>query len=452
MLEKAGWDYWRIGTLSHCKPKYHKHIPGSPELRFPDRESLLMAFENIKIVVGTIASLGADHSILHLGKRFDSAIVDEASQVLEPQLLSLFCAPDDDAPREPLIGKFVLVGDDKQLPAVVQQSVETSAVQEESLRAIHLTNCRNSLFMRLKELSGLREELFGKMGKQYRMHEDIASFPNKYFYEGLDVGDIIRQKIQLPPAPFRATPFEKYVLSTRLGFFPIIAPEIGKNAKSNEAEAFVCAEVVRVMLEKGTKYAETGRSTLTPKDIGIIAPFRSQLATIRNRLEKVLPDSDMVRDIMVDTVERYQGSERPVIIFSAVVSKKSQFNALSPTDDEERKIESDKKLNVAITRAKEQFFLVGDRRLLFGLPSYKALIEEIETSYGAHYPKEPLAKFVEVKKAEDMAELAAQEQAMSESRDPVPEPTVPTGTAQCPNPQKRTLWSRFLNFIGVENA
>ena len=284
------------------------------------------------------------------------------------------------------------------------------------------------------------------------MHEDIASFPNKYFYEGLDVGDIIRQKIQLPPAPFRATPFEKYVLSTRLGFFPIIAPEIGKNAKSNEAEAFVCAEVVRVMLEKGTKYAETGRSTLTPKDIGIIAPFRSQLATIRNRLEKVLPDSDMVRDIMVDTVERYQGSERPVIIFSAVVSKKSQFNALSPTDDEERKIESDKKLNVAITRAKEQFFLVGDRRLLFGLPSYKALIEEIETSYGAHYPKEPLAKFVEVKKAEDMAELAAQEQAMSESRDPVPEPTVPTGTAQCPNPQKRTLWSRFLNFIGVENA
>lgn len=452
MLEKAGWDYWRIGTLSHCKPKYHKHIPGSPELRFSDRESLLMAFENIKIVVGTIASLGADHSILHLGKRFDSAIVDEASQVLEPQLLSLFCAPDDEAPREPLIGKFVLVGDDKQLPAVVQQSVETSAVQEESLRAIRLTNCRNSLFMRLKELSGLRKELFGKMGKQYRMHEDIASFPNKYFYEGLDVGDIIRQKIQLPPAPFRATPFEKYVLSTRLGFFPIIAPEIGKNAKSNEAEAFVCAEVVRVMLEKGTKYAETGRSTLTPKDIGIIAPFRSQLATIRNRLEKVLPDSDMVRDIMVDTVERYQGSERPVIIFSAVVSKKSQFNALSPTDDEERKIESDKKLNVAITRAKEQFFLVGDRRLLFGLPSYKALIEEIETSYGAHYPKEPLAKFVEVKKAEDMAELAAQEQAMSESRDPVPEPTVPTGTAQCPNPQKRTLWSRFLNFIGVENA
>ncbi len=426
MLERAGWDYWRIGALSHCKPKYHKHIPGSPELRFPDGESLLMAFENIKIVVGTIASLGADHSILHLGKRFDSAIVDEASQVLEPQLLSLFCAPDDDASREPLIGKFVLVGDDKQLPAVVQQSVETSAVQEESLRAIHLTNCRHSLFMRLKELSGMREELFGKMGRQFRMHEDIARFPNKYFYEGLEVGDDVRQKAPLPPAPFRATPFEKYILSTRLGFFPVIAPEIGKNAKSNEAEAFVCAEAVRVLLEKGTKYAESGRDKLTPKDIGIIAPFRSQLATVRSRLEKVLPDSAMVKDIMVDTVERYQGSERPVIIFSAVVSKKSQFGALSPTDEEDRRIESDKKLNVALTRAKEQFFLIGDRRLLFGLPSYKALIEEIESSYGAHYPKEPLAKFVAVKKT-----VSAEAQ---------------------PHAKKKSLWDRFRSFLGLGDA
>ncbi len=453
MLDRAGWDYWRIGTLSHCKAKYHKHIPGSAQLRFDNRESLLMAFENIKIVVGTISSLGADHSILHLGKRFDSAIVDEASQILEPQLLSLFCAPDDEAPREPLIGKFVLVGDDKQLPAVVQQSVETSAVTEESLRSIHLTNCRNSLFMRLKELSGEREELFGKMGVQYRMHEDIARFPNKYFYENLGVGDIVRQAASLPPAPFRASPFEKYVLSTRTGFFPVIAPEIGKNVKSNDAEAFICAEIVRVLLDKGTKYSDGGRERLVARDIGIIAPFRSQLATIRVRLEKVLGDVSLVKDIMIDTVERYQGSERPVIIFSAVVSKKSQFNALSPSEDDERKIESDKKLNVAITRAKEQFFLIGDRRLLFGLPSYKALIDEIEASYGAHYPKEPLAKYVAEKKTEEVvtsqgeSSLQSPEQSAEQSAEQSTESYVAT-TAESVG-KKKTLWSRFLAFIGV---
>ena len=451
MLDKAGWDYWRIGALSHCKAKYHKHIPGSAELRFSDRESLLMAFENIRIVVGTISSLGADHSILHLGKRFDSAIVDEASQILEPQLLSLFCASDDGAPREPLIGKFVLVGDDKQLPAVVQQSVETSAVTEESLRAIHLTNCRNSLFLRLKELSGQREELFGKMGYQYRMHEDIARFPNKYFYENLGVGDIVRQTASLPPAPFRASPFEKYVLSTRTGFFPTIAPEIGKNAKSNDAEAFICAEIVRVLLDKGTKFSDAGRVRLAAKDIGIIAPFRSQIATIRVRLEKVLGDVALVKDIMIDTVERYQGSERPVIIFSAVVSKKSQFNALSPTEDEERKVESDKKLNVAITRAKEQFFLIGDRRLLLGLPSYKALIDEIETSYGAHYPKEPLAKYVAESKTVEEVEVFVREQTESDSLESsVVQQIVPTIYPDIQSSKKKkSLWSRFLCFIGI---
>lgn len=437
MLDRAGWDYWRIGAVSHCKRKYHRHILGSAELRFTNRESLLAAFEKIKIVVGTISSLGADHSILHLGKRFDSAIVDEASQILEPQILSLFCAPDDDSPEEPLIGKFVFVGDDKQLPAVVVQSVESSAVTEESLREIHLTNCRNSLFQRLKEISGQKEELFGKMGFQFRMHEDIARFPNKYFYENLGVGDSNRQCALLPSPLPRATPFEKYVLATRMGFFPIIAPEIGKNAKSNNIEAMICAETVRVLLDKGTKFSEDGRVRLLAKDIGIIAPFRCQIATIRTYLEKVLRDAKLVNEIMIDTVERYQGSERPVIIFSAVVSKNSQLSALSPSEEEERTIESDKKLNVAITRAKEQFFLTGDRNLLSKLPSYKALITEIETNYGTHYPKDLIAEYIAENKKDEQK--------------PTMEVTRRNEEPKTPTPKKRTLWSRFLNFIGIKS-
>ncbi|MCR5414098.1 MAG: protein kinase [Kiritimatiellae bacterium] len=450
MLEKAGWEYWRIGTPSHCDPRYRSRIPGGEALAFKDRESLLAAFEKIKIVVGTLASLNADHSILHLGKRFDSAIVDEASQILEPQLLSLFCAPADGAPGEPLIGKFILVGDDKQLPAVVQQTVETSSVAEESLRGIRLTNCRNSLFMRLKALSGQKEELFGKMGLQFRMHEDIARFPNRYFYGNLGVGDAVRQKAPLPPAPFPASPFEKYVLSTRLGFFPLIAPEIAKNAKSNEAEAFVCAEAVRVLLEKGTKLSPGGaREPLEAGDIGVITPFRSQIATIRACLERVLPDPSSVKDIMIDTVERYQGSERAVIIFSAVISKKSQFDALSPSEDDERTVESDKKLNVALTRAKEQFFLIGDRRLLLGLPSYRAFIEEIESVYGAHYPKEPLATFAEERRRAEGGKDSAGE---NDARDGSRAPEAGGGDADAAArgaKGKRSLWGRFLAFIGL---
>jgi len=154
---------------------------------------------------------------------------------------------------------------------------------------------------------------------------------------------------------------------------------------------------------------------------------------------------------MIDTVERYQGSERPVIIFSAVVSKKSQFNALSPTEDEERKVESDKKLNVAITRAKEQFFLIGDRRLLLGLPSYKALIDEIETSYGAHYPKEPLAKYVAESKTVEEVEVFVREQTESDSLESsVVQQIVPTIYPDIQSSKKKkSLWSRFLCFIGI---
>lgn len=445
--EKAKWDYWRIGTASHCAAEYQSHLPESRGLG--DRQFVFEGLGSIKIVVGTIASLSADHSVLHLGKRFDSAIVDEASQILEPQLLSLFCAPDDGAPSEPLIGKFVLVGDDKQLPAVVQQSVETSAVTEGSLKAIHLTNCRHSLFMRLKELSEQKPELFGKMGKQFRMHEDIAKFPNKYFYDNLVVGDAVRQCASLPPAPSEATSFEKYVLSTRMGFFQVITPEISKNAKSNDAEAYVCASAVKVLLEKGTKYGgDSGRVPLTPSDIGIIVPFRSQIATIRSRLKSLLPAEVSVGQIVIDTVERYQGSERPVVIFSAVVSKKSQFNALCPTDAEERTVESDKKLNVVLTRAKEQFFLIGHRELLAQMPSYKALIDLVESLYGIHYPREPLAEYAAMRKAE-LAKV------MVNPPDP-PSVEVAMQTRQAQGeagataaPKKLSLWDRFLKFIGV---
>ena len=447
--EKAKWDYWRIGTASHCAADYQSHLPESRGLG--DRQSVLEGLDKIKIVVGTIASLSADHSVLHLGKRFDSAIVDEASQILEPQLLSLFCAPDDGAPREPLIGKFVLVGDDKQLPAVVLQSVETSAVSEESLRTIHLTNCRHSLFMRLKELSGQKPELFGKMGKQFRMHEDIAKFPNKYFYDNLGVGDVVRQCAPLPPAPFRATSFEKYVLSTRLGFFQVITPEISKNAKSNDAEAYVCASAVKVLLEKGSKYGEdTGHVPLMPSDIGIIAPFRSQIATIRSRLKSMLPENVPVAQIMIDTVERYQGSERPVIIFSAVVSKKSQFNALCPTEDEERTIESDKKLNVALTRAKEQFFLIGHRELLAQMPSYKALIEMMESEYGTHYPKEPLAEYAAMREAELAALTGTSSSGVEVASESVQQVAEQQTERNLPVVSKKpSLWGRFLKFMGI---
>ncbi len=83
------------------------------------------------------------------------------------------------------IGKFILIGDHKQLPAVVQQQ-DTLETEETNtfLKNIHLLSCANSLFERLilTERAAGRSEFVGTLHKQGRMHPDIADFANRKFY------------------------------------------------------------------------------------------------------------------------------------------------------------------------------------------------------------------------------------------------------------------------------
>ena len=73
--------------------------------------------------------------------------VERLAQILEPQLLGLLCMRGVTGGNA--IGKFVLIGDHKQLPAVVLQSSEQSEVYDEGLRTIGLCNLKDSLFERL---------------------------------------------------------------------------------------------------------------------------------------------------------------------------------------------------------------------------------------------------------------------------------------------------------------
>ena len=127
------------------------------------------------IIVGTTSMLQARPFIFQL-KHFSLCIVDEASQILEPGLVGLLASD--------RIGRFILIGDHKQLPAVVQQSEEESRVDDPLLTAIGITDCRLSLFERLLkwEHSQGRTQFTGILRKQGRMHPDIAAFPNEMFY------------------------------------------------------------------------------------------------------------------------------------------------------------------------------------------------------------------------------------------------------------------------------
>ena len=109
--------------------------------------------------------------------------------------------------------------------------------------------------------------------------------------------------------------------------------------------------------------------------LGIITPYRSQIALIRGELAKL--SIPALNDITIDTVERYQGSERDIIIYSFCVNRPWQLDQLcNLTEDNGYLI--DRKLNVALTRARKQLFLVGVSQLLQQHPIYRRMLQCFE--------------------------------------------------------------------------
>ena len=81
-------------------------------------------------------------------------------------------------------------------------------------------------------------------------------------------------------------------------------------------------------------------------------------------------------DVSVDTVERYQGSERDVIIYSFCVNYRHQLKFL-PNLTEENGVLIDRKLNVALTRARKRLVIIGVPEVLFLDPIYRHLLKFI---------------------------------------------------------------------------
>ena len=105
--------------------------------------------------------------------------------------------------------------------------------------------------------------------------------------------------------------------------------------------------------------------------LGIITPYRSQIALIRKELQaKGIPQ---LMEVSVDTVERYQGSERQVILYSFCVNYRRQLKFLSNLVEEEGTL-IDRKLNVALTRARKRLIVVGVMDILKENPIYMQFI------------------------------------------------------------------------------
>lgn len=346
-------DYIRVGSELSCDARFRKHLLENVLAECNNRREVNIRMADCRIYVGTVASIASKPELFKL-KHFDVAIVDEATQILEPQLLGILCARFKDGRNG--IGKFILIGDHKQLPAVVLQSNEQSEVHDEGLRRIGLYNLKDSLFERLYRFH-LQEEhcrAVDMLCRQGRMHPGVASFPNREFYAGKLEALGLPHQLENVDAPVRFIPSERDTESV--------------SGKTNRNEARIVAQLAADVYHLYKETFEVNRT------LGVITPYRSQIALIRKEIQAL--GISALNEISVDTVERYQGSERDVIIYSFCVNYLYQLKFL-PNLTEENGVWIDRKLNVALTRARRQLYITGVPDILNHNLIYRRLIQAI---------------------------------------------------------------------------
>ncbi len=361
MLSDAGIDFMRIGNEWSCDPRFRHNLISHAIDSDVRLDAIASKIRGVRVIVGTTSTLMARPYLFAI-KSFSLAIIDEAGQITEPNIVGLLSTHTEGAAPQQLIGRFILVGDYKQLPAVVQQSEEESAANDPLLLEAGIRNCRESLFERLirHERACGREQFIGILQRQGRMHPDIAEFPNKmfYFHEHLQPVPLPHQ--QLPALPYSLPSndaLDNMLKGHRMVFIPSPACHTaGASDKVNTAEAAIVADCLRRIVRF---FGEDFDANTT---VGVIVPYRNQIAMIRKEIARL--GLKQLDGVSIDTVERFQGSQRDVIIYSFTVHNQWQMDFLTANCFEEEGRIIDRKLNVAITRSRCQMIMTGNPKIL----------------------------------------------------------------------------------------
>ncbi len=341
-LRKADLNFIRFGNSGNEEDIYNLiHKYSFEELKIKIREC--------RIFTGTVASFKNMSCQIKNLKSFDVLIVDEAAQLLESDIIGIASEFD----------KMILIGDQNQLPAVVTQNPKKMQIHSENLRRIHFTWSGNSLFERL--FFRCRENEWDEsavvLREHFRMHAKIADLINP-FYDGKLKPASEKQKYEIKISE-DMTPLEKILYRKRVIFIES-KPEFNfTNCHYEEAK------LISVIL----------RNLNLPENpaeyLGIITPFRSQIGLIGNEIRKI-PGSEQ---ITVDTVERFQGAERNLIIFSFGLNKNSDPESITAVNSNGK---VDRKLNVMLSRAKDYVILTGTPGFVKKNIHYEQLLKKLQ--------------------------------------------------------------------------
>ncbi|RMF28381.1 MAG: DEAD/DEAH box helicase, partial [Bacteroidetes bacterium] len=362
VLPEDSPGYLRIGSRYATAEPYRPRLLSLQLESIRTRKELRALIDGHRLVVGTLASFDNAREEMLALKKFDLVVIDEASQILEPQLVGLLTH----------FPKAILIGDHRQLPAVVQQAPHLTAIQDDQLKSIGLNDLADSLFERLFRRCRQQgwSQAFDILEEQGRMHRDLMEFPNRQFYDGIlktlpeTLPTGLRQSAPLERSlPPDATALEKALASQRLLFLSTPIDLHSPTLKTNAHEA---RQVLHVLLALRRLF-EASHQALDWSQVGIITPYRAQIALLKTTLAKAGLPADR---LTIDTVERYQGGARDVIVLSLCTNALEQIDALVSLSSDG----VDRKLNVALTRAREQLVVIGNAELLERNPSYAAFL------------------------------------------------------------------------------
>lgn len=342
----------RIGSRYGTDSAYRDLLLSERNQKLTTRSELKQLLARCRVVCGTIASISGQQGIFDLVD-FDYIVIDEASQILEPALVSLLSRGIP----------YLLIGDHKQLPAVVNQDVEDTYSDVELLHDLDLYYLSNSYFERLFTINQKKEWnwAYGVLTHQGRMHQDLMDYPNLHFYEQLlDILPFSAQRQKVPLMLKSSNTTDVGLLGEQRNLFIPTRECHTVNYKINPEEANKVVQLIRRLMKI--------RPDLPPEEIGVITPYRSQIATIRHAMAQSGLELD---GITVDTVERYQGGAKDVIIISYCINTLSQMHLLTESLTADG---IDRKLNVALTRAREQILFLANEDLMSEHPLYEALL------------------------------------------------------------------------------
>ncbi|MCS5488905.1 TM0106 family RecB-like putative nuclease [Algoriphagus limi] len=272
-----------------------------------DKNEILQKLDKVQVIGGT----SFFWCLQDLQDSVDYLFIDEAGQLSLIDTLSVSGA----------CKNLVLLGDPQQLQQP-QKGVHPSGTEVSALGHI------------LQQSQTISEDQGIFLGVTWRMHPKVCDFVSEMFYEGrlLPKGGLENQMIE-GDAP--------------LSGFGLRLLEVNHQGNTNSSgeEVEVVLRLVIELLSGGAtwKDGEGKQRALTKDDIRIISPYNAQV----NLLKEALPD------IEIGTVDKFQGQEAPVVIYSM---------ATSNPQDAPRGMDflySPNRFNVAVSRAKALFILVA---------------------------------------------------------------------------------------------